>query len=118
MVMEAELRKPLAVTKRPARTLPYLGRLSIRLQRFLGHYVFSSLTRRILFLNLAALCVFVPYGVVLWKVGLVMGACNVVGAYAGARTAVARGAGFVRGFFIVVVTAFVLRIGGGLVGLW
>ncbi len=68
--------------------------------------------------NLAALCIFVPYGVVLWKVGLVMGACNVIGAYAGARTAVARGAGFVRVFFIVVVSAFVLRIGGDLVGLW
>ena len=26
--------------------------------------------------NLAALCVFVPQGAVLWKVGLVMGACN------------------------------------------
>ena len=42
--------------------------------------------------NLAALCVFVPQGAVLWKVGLVMGACNLVGGYVGARTAVARGA--------------------------
>jgi uncharacterized membrane protein YfcA len=68
--------------------------------------------------NLAALCVFVPQGDVLWKVGLVMGACNLVGGYLGARTAVARGAAFVRAFFIVVVSAFVLRIGGDLVGLW
>ena len=42
--------------------------------------------------NLAALCVFVPQGAVLWKVGLVMGGCNLVGGYLGARTAVARGA--------------------------
>ena len=41
--------------------------------------------------NLAALCVFVPQGAVLWKVGLVMGVCNLVGGYVGARTAVARG---------------------------
>jgi uncharacterized membrane protein YfcA len=68
--------------------------------------------------NLAALCVFVPQGAVLWKVGLVMGACNLVGGYLGARTAVARGAGFVRVFFIVVVSAFVVRIGGDLLGLW
>jgi uncharacterized membrane protein YfcA len=68
--------------------------------------------------NVAALCVFVPYGVVLWKVGLVMGACNLIGAYVGARTAVARGAKFIRVFFMVVVAAFVLRIGGNLVGLW
>ncbi len=68
--------------------------------------------------NLAALCVFVPQGVVLWKVGLVLGACNVVGAYLGARTAVSRGASFVRVFFILIVSAFVLRIGGDLLGLW
>jgi uncharacterized membrane protein YfcA len=68
--------------------------------------------------NVAALCVFVPYGVVLWKVGLVMGACNLIGAYVGARTAVARGAKFIRVFFMVVVAAFVLRIGGDIVGLW
>jgi hypothetical protein len=68
--------------------------------------------------NLAALCVFVPQGAVLWKVGLVMGACNLAGGYLGARTAVARGAGFVRVFFIVVVSAFIIRIGGGIVGVW
>jgi uncharacterized protein len=68
--------------------------------------------------NLAALCVFVPQDAVLWRVGLLMGACNLLGAYAGARIAVSRGARFVRIFFIVVVVAFVARIGGGLLGLW
>jgi uncharacterized membrane protein YfcA len=68
--------------------------------------------------NLAALAVFVPQDAVMWRVGLVMGACNLVGAYAGARTAVSRGARFVRIFFVVVVGAFVVRIGGGVVGLW
>ena len=68
--------------------------------------------------NLAALCVFVPQGAVLWETGLVMGACNLVGGYVGARTAVARGAGFVRAFFILVVSAFVVRIGGGVLGVW
>ncbi len=68
--------------------------------------------------NLGALCVFVPQGAVLWKVGLVMGACNLVGGYAGARTAVARGTGFVRVFFVIVVSAFIVRIGGDVLGLW
>ena len=68
--------------------------------------------------NLAALCVFVPQGAVLWKVGLVMGACNLAGGYLGARTAVARGSRFVRVFFIVVVSAFIVRIGGEVLGLW
>jgi uncharacterized membrane protein YfcA len=68
--------------------------------------------------NLAALCVFVPHGAVLWKVGLVMGAANLVGGYVGARTAVSRGAGFVRAFFVLIVSAFVVRIGGGVLGFW
>ena len=67
---------------------------------------------------LAALCVFVPQGAVIWKVGLVMGACNLVGGYLGARTAVARGVAFVRIFFIVVVSGFVVRIGAELLGVW
>jgi len=66
--------------------------------------------------NLGALAVFIPQGAVMWKLGLVMGGANLVGGYLGARTAVARGARFVRIFFIVVVSAFILRIGGGL--LW
>jgi uncharacterized membrane protein YfcA len=68
--------------------------------------------------NLAALCVFVPQDAVLWRVGLVLGSCNLVGGYLGARVAVSRGARFVRVFFIVVVSGFVARIGGGLLGLW
>lgn len=68
--------------------------------------------------NLGALCVFVPQGVVLWKVGLVIGVSNLVGGYLGARVAVARGSGFVRGFFIVVVGAFIVRIGGDVLGMW
>jgi len=68
--------------------------------------------------NLGALLLFVPSGAVLWDVGLLMGACNLLGGYVGARTAVARGSRFVRGFFIAVVGAFAIRIGGGVLGLW
>src|SRR6476620_7116845 len=68
--------------------------------------------------NLAALCIFVPQGGVLWKVGLVMGACNLAGGYVGARTAVSRGTRFVRIFFILVVSAFIVRIGGDVLGVW
>ncbi|HEX2893847.1 MAG TPA: TSUP family transporter [Marmoricola sp.] len=68
--------------------------------------------------NLAALCVFVPHGAVQWRVGLVLGAANLAGGYLGVRLAVARGSRFVRALFVVVVGAFVLRIGGGQLGLW
>ncbi|MGN6299866.1 MAG: sulfite exporter TauE/SafE family protein [Angustibacter sp.] len=60
--------------------------------------------------NLGALVVFVPQGAVLWKLGLLMGLANVVGGYLGARTAVARGAGFVRVVFIVVSAVLLLRL--------
>ena len=68
--------------------------------------------------NLAALAVFIPQGAVMWKIGLMMGVCNLIGGYLGARTAVAKGAGFVRVFFIVVVAGFIIRIGGSVLGLW
>ena len=64
--------------------------------------------------NLAALVVFVPQDAVLWRVGLAMGAANLVGGYLGARTAVARGAGFVRLLFLAVVAGFAVKIGLGL----
>ncbi len=61
--------------------------------------------------NLAALLVFIPQGAVIWQVGLLLGVCNIAGGYVGARTAVAKGSGFVRVVFVVVVSAFILKIG-------
>ncbi|GAB3112014.1 TSUP family transporter [Janibacter alkaliphilus] len=68
--------------------------------------------------NLGALLVFVPGGHVMWAAGLTLASANLVGGYVGARTAVHLGSGFVRGVFVVVVGAFVVRIGGELVGVW
>lgn len=68
--------------------------------------------------NLGALTVFAPMGLVVLKVGLVIAATNLLGGYVGARTAVARGSGFVRVVFVVVVGAFVVKIGGSLLGWW
>ncbi|MFT4262055.1 MAG: TSUP family transporter [Nocardioides sp.] len=65
--------------------------------------------------NLASLVVFVPQGVVMWRLGIVMGLCNLVGGWLGARTALRVGTGLVRAFFIVVVAAFAVRIAWGLV---
>src|SRR5690606_29800149 len=60
MVMEAEIKGVPAAARRPARPAPsWMRRQRVKTQQFLGHYIFSSLTRRILFLNLAALCILV-----------------------------------------------------------
>jgi uncharacterized membrane protein YfcA len=68
--------------------------------------------------NLGALMVFAPMGLVILKVGLVIAGANLLGGYVGARTAVARGSGFVRAVFVLIVTAFIVKIGGSLLGLW
>ena len=68
--------------------------------------------------NLGALVVFIPGGHVMWKVGAVMAAMNLAGGYTGARTAVAKGSAFVRVVFIIVLVAFIIRIGGSVLGLW
>ncbi|HEX5740830.1 MAG TPA: TSUP family transporter [Pilimelia sp.] len=60
--------------------------------------------------NLAALAVFAAYGVVLWRLGLVMGAANLVGGYLGARTAVATGSRFVRIVFLAVVAVLICSL--------
>jgi uncharacterized membrane protein YfcA len=68
--------------------------------------------------NLGALVVFAPGGYVMVKIGLLMAAGNLLGGYVGARTAVRLGSGFVRIVFIVVVSAFIVRISLQLLGVW
>lgn len=64
--------------------------------------------------NLGALVVFTAQGAPLWRLGLMVGAANVLGSYLGARTAVARGSGFVRVVFLVVVSVLIVRLGASL----
>jgi hypothetical protein len=53
-----------------------------------------------------------------FAIGLLVGACQVVGSYVGARTAVSRGSRFVRIFFVIVVSAFIVKIGSDVVAQW
>jgi hypothetical protein len=88
--------------------------LVIALVAFLGYAMLqASAKARIVNLatNLGALLVFVPQGAPMWRLGLLMGACNVAGGWLGAHTAIRRGSGFVRVVLLVVVTALVLRLG-------
>lgn len=66
--------------------------------------------------NAAALAVFASTGSVLWAVGLVMGLCNLSGAVLGARTAIARGSGFVRVVFLVIVGLLICRLAWEVLG--
>jgi uncharacterized membrane protein YfcA len=61
--------------------------------------------------NLAALALFVAKGHVWWHVGLALAVANIIGSLIGTRLALRHGAGFVRGVFIVVVLALILKTG-------
>jgi hypothetical protein len=61
--------------------------------------------------NVASLALFVARGGWLPVVALAMAAGNGVGGYLGARTALKRGSGLVRGVFLGVVGAMILRLG-------
>lgn len=60
--------------------------------------------------NLGALVFFLPAGVVLLGLGAVLAAANLAGAVVGARVAVARGSGFVRRVFLLVVAVLVVTL--------
>ncbi|MFE6970238.1 sulfite exporter TauE/SafE family protein [Isoptericola sp. NPDC057653] len=60
--------------------------------------------------DLGALALFGVLGHVLWLLGAGMAVANVAGGIVGARTALARGAGFVRAVLLLVVVALVITI--------
>ncbi len=61
--------------------------------------------------NLAALVLFAATGHVWWHFAVVMAVANVAGSLLGTTLALRRGVGFVRGVFILVVAALILRTG-------
>lgn len=61
--------------------------------------------------NLGALLYFVPHGAVLWALGGVLAVANMAGGYLGSRTAIARGVGFIRVAFLIVVSVLIIKLG-------
>lgn len=61
--------------------------------------------------NAAALTLFAWKGHVWWHIALTMAVANVAGSLLGTRLALRHGAGFVRGVFIVVVSALIAKTG-------
>ena len=82
--------------------------------RLLGYdFLHASATAKLMntATNLAALGLFAWKGHVWWHIAAVMAVTNVLGSLIGTRLALARGAGFVRGMFVVVVSALILKTG-------
>lgn len=84
---------------------------------FIGLFGFDFLTASAsakvinLATNLAAVGYFALTDHVLYRYGLPMAACNVLGALLGSRLAILKGNAFVRGFFLLVVGAMICRYG-------
>jgi uncharacterized membrane protein YfcA len=80
--------------------------------RFLGYdFLHASATAKLMntATNASAIALFAYKGHVWWHIAAVMAVTNVAGSLVGTRMALARGAGFVRGMFIVVVSALILK---------
>jgi uncharacterized membrane protein YfcA len=82
------------------------------LVRWLGYdFLNASVSAKLLNLasNIAALVLFTLKGHVWWHLALPMAMANVAGSLLGTRMALQHGAGFVRGMFIVVVSALICK---------
>lgn len=82
--------------------------------RLLGYdFLHASASAKVLNMasNLAALTIFTWKGHVWWHYVAVLLVANVVGSWVGTHLALKHGAGFVRGVFIVVVSALILKTG-------
>ncbi|HEY9109711.1 MAG TPA: TSUP family transporter [Roseateles sp.] len=80
--------------------------------RVLGYdFLHASATAKLMNLltNAFAIALFVSKGHVWWQVAAVMAVTNVIGSLAGTRLALKHGAGFVRGVFVTVVGALILK---------
>jgi len=60
--------------------------------------------------NIVSLAVFAYAGLMLWSVGVVMGAGQITGAFLGSTLVHRRDVGFIRVFFLIVVAATIVRL--------
>ena len=61
--------------------------------------------------NFGSILLFLLKGTIIWKIALPMAACNGLGGMLGARLAISKGNQFIRVFFLLVITATLLRFG-------
>jgi uncharacterized protein len=86
-------------------TIAFVGLRGMSLLRATAHTKAMNLTS-----NAVALAWFAANGTVAWKLGLLMAAANVSGAFAGSSLAIERGARLIRVFFLIAVAATLARL--------
>lgn len=61
--------------------------------------------------NVAALTAFIISGNIVWEIAIPLAIFNMIGSWLGVKTALKRGREFVRVFFLIVVSAMILKFG-------
>jgi uncharacterized membrane protein YfcA len=61
--------------------------------------------------NLSAILYFAITDQILYRLGIPMAVCNILGSQLGSRLAIAKGSGFIRLFFLLVVSAIIFKFG-------
>ncbi|NCI50407.1 TSUP family transporter [Sediminibacterium roseum] len=61
--------------------------------------------------NFGSILLFLLKGTIIWKIALPMAACNGLGGALGARLAISKGNRFIRVFFLLIITATLVRFG-------
>lgn len=61
--------------------------------------------------NFGSITLFVLKGKIIWAVAIPMAICNATGSWLGARLAISKGNGFIRVFFLIIVSIALLRFG-------
>ena len=61
--------------------------------------------------NLGSILLFIAKGKIVWIIALPMAACNALGGWLGAKTAIKKGNSFIRILFLIVVSCTLLRLG-------
>ena len=61
--------------------------------------------------NLGSILLFLLKGTILWSIAIPMALCNGLGGILGARLAIVKGNQFIRIFFLLIITATLLRFG-------
>ncbi len=68
--------------------------------------------------NAGAIFIFGIHGVVLWKVGALLGLANVTGGAVGANLAIKGGSAFIRKIFLLVTALLIVKVGWDTISHW
>jgi len=86
-------------------TMGYVSLLGFSLTRATAHTKLLNFTS-----NLAALLFFIPGGHIIWSIGLLMGAGQLIGAWIGSHMVMRHGTGLVRPLLVLVSIAVSIKL--------